>query len=182
MKREFLESLKIDPETVDKIMKENGKDIESVRAKYADYEDIKKQLETANSTLEKFKDYDQTKADVEKYKAELKKAQEESAVKIAAMERTAKVTDYLNGKKFVNKITQEAIKKSLADALADEKNAGKNLDEIFAELTKDEKNILDDSDEPNPPVIVTMKDSKSSKDDEDAKIDMIMGLNPKGKE
>ena len=81
MKRDFLEKLEIPAEAIDKIMAENGKDIESAKAKFTDYDDIKKQLETANATLEKFKDYDQTKADVEKYKTELEKSQKESAAK-----------------------------------------------------------------------------------------------------
>ena len=81
MKRDFLEGLKLEADVIDKIMRENGKDIESVKAKYADYDDVKKQLETANATLEKFKDYDQTKAEVEKYKLEAEKAQKEAALK-----------------------------------------------------------------------------------------------------
>ena len=61
MKRDFLEGLKLEADVIDKIMRENGKDIESVKAKYADYDDVKKQLETANATLEKFKEYDDVK-------------------------------------------------------------------------------------------------------------------------
>ncbi len=184
MKRDFLESLGLEASIIDKIMKENGKDIEGAKSKYADYDDVKSQLEAANATLEKFKDYDQTKAEVEKYKADLKKSQEESAAKIAAMERLAKVSEFLADKKFVNRITQEEIKKRLADALADAKNEGKNLDDIFAELTKDEKNILEDAEKPTPPVVPKMGGGKTPKDDadEDARIDAIMGLTPKGKE
>ena len=85
MKREFLEGLKLDADIIDKIMAENGKDINREKAKYADYDDIKSQLEVANKTIEKFKDYDQTKAEVEKYKAENEKLQKESAIKIDTM-------------------------------------------------------------------------------------------------
>ena len=128
MKRDFLESLGLESEVIDKIMKENGKDIEGAKAKFADYDDIKKQLETANATLEKFKDYDQTKADVEKYKAENKKLQEESAAKIASLERSGKVKEYLSGKTFVNKITQDAITAKMCEALGADESKGKNLD------------------------------------------------------
>ena len=53
MKRDFLEGLKLEADVIDKIMRENGKDIESVKAKYADYDDVKKQLESCknNRTL-----------------------------------------------------------------------------------------------------------------------------------
>ena len=178
MKRDFLESLGLESEVIDKIMKENGKDIEGVKAKFSDYDDIKKQLETANTTLEKFKDYDQTKADVEKYKAELKKSQEESVAKIAAMERSAKVGDFLSDKKFVNSITHDAVKKQLADMLTDEKNAGKSLKDLFDEITKDQADILKDDNAPTPPVVPAMS-GKSGKSDDDAQARAVMGLPPK---
>ena len=177
MKRDFLESLGLESEVIDKIMKENGKDIEGVKAKFTDYDDIKKQLETANATLEKFKDYDQTKADVEKYKAELEKSQKESAAKIAAMERSAKVGDFLSDKKFVNSITHDAVKKQLADMLTDEKNAGKSLKDLFDEITKDQADILKDENAPTPPVVPAMS-GKSGKTDDDAQARAVMGLPP----
>lgn len=50
MKREFLQSLQVGEipltkEVIDAIMAENGRDIESVKARYADYEAMKAQLE-----------------------------------------------------------------------------------------------------------------------------------------
>lgn len=178
MKRDFLESLGLESEVIDKIMKENGKDIEGVKAKFADYDDIKKQLETANTTLEKFKDYDQTKADVEKYKTELKKSQEESAAKIASLERSGKVKDYLSGKKFVNKITQDAITAKMCEALGADESKGKNLDDIFAEITKGQSDILKDENAPTPPVVPAMG-GKGGKSDDDAQARAVMGLPPK---
>lgn len=178
MKRDFLEGLGIETEVIDKIMKENGKDIESVKAKFADYDDHKQQLETANATLEKFKDYDQTKADVEKYKAELEKSQKESAAKIAAMESSGKVKDYLSGKKFVNRITQESITAKMCEALGADESKGKNLDDIFAEITKDQADILKDENAPTPPVVTAMG-GKGGKSDDDAQARAVMGLAPK---
>lgn len=178
MKRDFLESLGIPAEAIDKIMAENGKDIEGAKAKFADYDDIKKQLEAANTTLEKFKDYDETKAEVEKYKAENKKLQEESAAKIAAMERSGKVKDYLSGKTFVNKITQDAITAKMCEALGADESKGKNLDDIFAEITKDQSDILKDDTKPTPPVVPAMG-GKGGKSDDDAQARAVMGLPPK---
>ena len=40
MKRDFLKDLGIPEDKIDQIMAENGKDIESTKAKYADYDDI----------------------------------------------------------------------------------------------------------------------------------------------
>lgn len=179
MKRDFLESLGVASEAVDKIMAENGKDIEGAKAKFADYDDIKKQLEAANATLEKFKDYDQTKAEVEKFKAELKKSQEESAAKIAAMERSAKVKDYLSGKKFVNDITRDAIAAKMGEALGADGSKGKSLDDLFAEITKGKADILKDENAPTPPVVPSMGGSKGGKSDDDAQARAVMGLPPK---
>jgi alanyl-tRNA synthetase len=178
MKRDFLESLGIPTEAIGKIMAENGKDIESTKAKYADYDDLKKQLETANETLEKFKDYDQTKADVEKYKEELKKSQEESAAKITAMERSAKVKDFLSTKKFVNEITRDAIATKMGEALGEDTSKGKNLDDIFGEITKDKSDIFKDDSKPTPPTMPQMS-GKGGMSDDDAQARAVMGLPPK---
>lgn len=182
MKRDFLEGLGVSAEAIDKIMAENGKDIEGAKSKFVDYDDIKAQLKNANETLEKFKDYDQTKAEVEKYKAENKKLQEESAAKIAAMERSAKVNEFLNDKKFVNQITREHVSKQIADALADGKHEGKSVKDIFDEITKDKTDILKDDDAPTPPKVLQMGGGKGGEKndgaDEDARIDAIMGLKP----
>ena len=167
MKRDFLEGLKLDSETINEIMAENGKDIEAIKAKFADYDDIKKQLETANATLEKFKDYDQTKAEVEKYKA-----------KITAMERQAKVKDYLSDKKFVNDITREAIALKMSEMLEKDESKGKNLQDIFTELTKDKQDILKDESKATPPTVTSMG-GKNGKPDDDAQARAIMGLPPK---
>jgi len=175
MKREFLEGLKLDADIIDKIMAENGKDINREKAKYADYDDVKSQLEVANKTIEKFKDYDQTKAEVEKYKAENEKLQKESAMKIATMERQAKVKDYLSSKKFVNDITRDAIAGKMGEILGADESKGKNLDDIFAELTKDKTDILKDETKATPPIVPAMS-GKNGKSDDDAQARVVMGL------
>ena len=63
MKREFLENLKIgdqalSKELIDTIMAENGRDIESAKKPFADYEAIKEQLKTAQDGLKAFEGVD----------------------------------------------------------------------------------------------------------------------------
>lgn len=58
MKREYLKSLELSEEIIDKIMDENGKDVEAVKNKYADYDNIKVQLKEANKQIENFKNMD----------------------------------------------------------------------------------------------------------------------------
>lgn len=75
MKREFLEGLGLEKEVIDKVMAENGKDIEVEKTKTknaeADRDHYKEQLDTANEKLERFKDVkpdelQQTIADLQK--------------------------------------------------------------------------------------------------------------------
>lgn len=63
MKREFLENLKIgdqalSKELIDTIMAENGRDTESAKKPFADYEAIKEQLKTAQDGLKAFEGVD----------------------------------------------------------------------------------------------------------------------------
>jgi len=58
MKREFLQGLKVGEsslpkEVIDAIMAENGRDIESVKARYADYEALQEQLAQAETEAAK---------------------------------------------------------------------------------------------------------------------------------
>ena len=181
MKREFLEGLKLEATVIDQIMAENGKDIEREKQKTLTAQEAAKetegQLKKANETLEGFKDYEQTKADVEKYKAEAETAKKEAAAKIASLERSAQVKDFLSGKKFVNDITRDALAAKLTEQLGSEAAKGKSLDDLFTALTKDQKNILADDTAPTPPVQGSMKGASHAAD-ERAAARAVMGLPP----
>ncbi len=63
MKTEFLQNLKVGDqaltkEVIDAIMAENGRDVENAKKPFADYEHIKEQLATAQSTLKGFEGVD----------------------------------------------------------------------------------------------------------------------------
>ena len=80
MKRSFLEDLGLEKEVVDKIMAENGKDIESAKA---DCDELKAELKTANATI----------ADRDNQLKELKdsvKDNEDLTAKIAELEKQNK--------------------------------------------------------------------------------------------
>lgn len=102
MKRKFLEDLGLEKETIDKIMAENGNDVNAAKA---DYEAVKQQLEAANqqvqerdSQLEQLKnatgDVEAMKQQIitlqaenlaakEKYEADLKDLKLSAAIKMA---------------------------------------------------------------------------------------------------
>lgn len=62
MKREFLKELELTDEAIDKIMAENGKDIEGFKSKVSTLETerdgLKTQLDEANTQIEGFKELD----------------------------------------------------------------------------------------------------------------------------
>jgi len=156
MERKKLEELGLSAEQIDAVMKENGNDINRERAKFADYEEVKKQLETANATLDKMKDYEAVKADVVKYQKEAEAAQKAAAEKIAQMEVQGKVKDFTSSKKFVNDFTRESINAQLVTAMNDPANKGKSLDDMLKSLTDGKDNIFVDENKPTPPTVPQM--------------------------
>lgn len=78
MKREFLEGLGLEKEVIDKIMEENGKDINAEKAKATAKDDeiktLKEQVDTANKEIKSYKDMniDEIKQSVETWKTTAK--------------------------------------------------------------------------------------------------------------
>ena len=113
MKREELTAAGLTDEQIDRVMKLNGDDINREKAKYSDYDDVKKQLEKANATIEGWKDYDAIKADVAKYQQEAENVRKEAAAKVQQLEDKARVKDFRSSKKFVDELTRDAISAQL---------------------------------------------------------------------
>jgi len=83
MKTEQLKELGLTEDQIKAVFAENGKDIAAEKAKYdtlkTDYESVKTQLTTANTTIDGFKDYDEIKGKVTQYQAELSASEAKSA-------------------------------------------------------------------------------------------------------
>ena len=116
MKREFLEGLGLEKEVIDKIMTENGNDINKSKA---DYDEVKTQLDTANKTIkERDKQIEGLKkVDAEALQAEITKLQEENK------EATKKYQSDLKEIKLTN-----AIKLAIAGKVHDEDMAASLFD------------------------------------------------------
>ena len=101
MKREFLTGLGVAEDVIDKIMAENGKDIEAAKAKYADYDALKTQLAEANGKIEEFGklDFDGVRKMADDYKAKFEEAQAESKRQIEAMQFNHALENALSGAK-----------------------------------------------------------------------------------
>lgn len=178
MKREELTALGLTEEQINEVMKKNGEDITREQKKFADYDEVKAQLEKANATIDSMKDYEAVKADVAKYQQEAQQAKADAEAKVHKLELQAKIKDFTNAKKFVNDITREAINAQLESALNDDANKGKSIEELFKALTDGKSDILKNEDAPTPPEVPSMANKGGAADD-DAQARAVMGLPPK---
>lgn len=105
MTREFLKQLGIDDKAViDSIMDENGKDINSEKAKFGDYDALKTQLSDANKKIEEFGklDFDGVKAMADDYKAKFEQAQADSKKQLDELRFNHALDGALSGAKARN--------------------------------------------------------------------------------
>jgi phage-related minor tail protein len=178
MKREELTAVGLNDEQIDKVMKLNGDDINREKSKYSDYDDVNKQLEKANATIDGMKDYEDVKAKVTQYQQEAENAKKEAAAKVQQLELQAKIKDFTGNKKFVNDLTRDAINAQFEAALNDDANKGKSLDDLLKELTDGKTDIFKEENAPTPPIVPAMG-GKGGKLDDDAQARAVMGLAPK---
>lgn len=104
MKREFLENLGLEKEVVDKIMAENGKDINAEKAKATSKDDeikvLKEQVETANKEIKSYKDMniEEIKKSVETWKAKAKEHEDN----LKSLKNDTALKDAVRGYKSVD--------------------------------------------------------------------------------
>lgn len=91
MKREWLKELGLTDEQIDKIMGENGKDVEKAKGdlstKETELASTKEQLSTANAEIESYKsmDIEGIKASAESYKAKFEESEKNSKAEIESL-------------------------------------------------------------------------------------------------
>lgn len=162
MKTEFLKSLNLSQEVIDKIMAENGKDI-AVEQKKAEKviqerdsyklkaESLETQVNDANTEIQKFKDMDidGIKKAADEWKETAEKAKADADKQISQMKFDYALSAALTGAKAKN---TKAVKALLdMDGLKFNDNDGKivGLDEQLAQI-KTDNDYLFESDEPAP--------------------------------
>lgn len=103
MKTEFLKEFGLEKEAIDKIMAENGKDVNAVKETLAtvqgELDKVKPQLDEANKTIEKFGDYEDTKQAAEDWKKKFEENEASHAEKLAEIELQKKIDEVLVGAK-----------------------------------------------------------------------------------
>lgn len=183
MNREFLKGLEgLTDEAVDKIMAENGKDIEKEKGKA---KELQNQLQAANDALSalqneigelKKENPAELKVRISELEQQIadRKAEDEKAVYEKNMlERFEKA---VGEGKFVNDLTRNGIYAEFKAALEDKANKGKGDGDIYEAITKDREGIFASD---NPAVDIPGTGEEVSRQVEEAEIRAVMGLPPK---
>lgn len=131
MKREFLKELGLEDSVIDKVMGENGKDVEKqkketekatekIKNLETELEANKQTLDEANSQIEKFKEMDiegiknsaeEWKTKYESFQTEAENQKTELEKKMQTQEYEFAAKDYINSLKFANDFTKNAFLK-----------------------------------------------------------------------
>ena len=149
MKREFLQNFKIGDqplpkEIIDEIMAENGRDIESAKKPFADYDSIKEQLQTAKDGLKAFEGVDvaQLQSKVTELQGKLDAKDTEWKGKLADMAFDHALESAITGAKGKS---AKAIRALLdVDALKGSKNQEADIKAALEGLKKDSGYLFDD--------------------------------------
>ena len=149
MKREFLQNFKVGgqpltDEIIEAIMAENGRDVQAEQAKYADYDSIKEQLQTAKDGLKAFEGVDvaQLQSQIAALNTKLSDKDKEWQGKLDAMAFDGKIKDAITAAKGKS---AKAISALLdMDTLRASKNQDADIKTALEALKKDSGYLFDD--------------------------------------
>lgn len=185
MKREFLTELGLEKDVVDKIMSENGADIENAKKSVAGLQDELKEKEKTiadlTETIKGFESTDDTVKELQGKIEEYEKAEKER--KQAEKDReqdailTQNILEVIGEKQFVNDYTKDSIIAQVKSELAKVENKGKGASEIFETLTKDVEGIFKNPQQEQ--LVIEQAGNPNDKELDDAFVRQVMGLPPK---
>ncbi len=148
MQRKFLEDLGLEKEVIDKIMSENGSDIEKTKSRLeAERDSYKEQLETAQTALKEFDGVDvkELNGKIAQLTADMAKKESEHQAKIADMEFNSVLDSAISSSGARN---AKALKALLdLETLKASKNQTEDIKSAI-EAVKAENDYLFASDEP----------------------------------
>ncbi len=150
MKREFLKELGIeDKEIIDKIMAENGSDIERTKNNIATIEEeLREAKETISTMTTQLQTLKENSASAEDYKlkfeqleADIREKEEKSKEQLADKELTAKIEAiFPPDKKFTSDYVRKGLISDIKAKFAEDNTKG--LEACFQELTMDKDGIF----------------------------------------
>ena len=156
MKREFLEALGIDKDVVDKIMTENGNDINKTKEKLeAERDNYKTQLETTQNALKEFEGVDvkELKGKIDTLTADLTAKETDYQTKLTDMEFNSKLESLITGSGAKN---AKAVKALLdLESIKSSKNQDTDLQTALEACKKDNEYLFGKDAPINNPVALT---------------------------
>jgi len=182
MKREFLKGLGISEELVESIMAEHGKTVEANKTEAETLrrseEELKKQLEEANSQIRTFKDMDidGVRKAAKDWEEKAKNAEAESKKRIAEMQLDHAVERELSGAKARNHKAVLALIDR--EKLTLENDTVKGLSEQLEDIKKENEYLFEGEKQPPAPQF-SGRTFSAQREAEDAAIRQAMGLPPK---
>lgn len=159
MKTELLKELGLDKDAIDKVMAENGKDVEAQKAKTAGVEAerdaLKEQLATVQNSLKKFEDVDvdSLKGEVEKLKSDIKAKEDDFNAQLADRDFTDMLNAEIQAAKGKNPKAVMALLDM--DALKASKNQKEDATAAIKALSESEAYLFSDTENATPAKVDT---------------------------
>lgn len=156
MQRKFLEDLGLEKDVIDKIMTENGNDINNAKKKLeAERDNYKEQLDTAQTALKDFEgvDVNELNDKIKELTTDLSAKDSEYQAKIADMEFSSILDNAISGSKAKN---AKAVKALLdIEALKASKNQSEDIKNALEKIKTENDYLFDGTNVPggggNPP-------------------------------
>lgn len=149
MKREFLEGLELDKETIDTIMAEHGKTTQGLREKNETLTQKLNTYETEIKSLqESSKDTEDWKSKFENLDKKIKEQEAEEQAKKEDETLTNNIITAFGDKKFTSDYVKNGLIADIKAELSKAENKGKGIKEIFDSLTKDKQGIFENPNKP----------------------------------
>lgn len=164
MKREYLKELGLAEDVIDKVMAENGKDINELKTAGTTAQttiaDLQKQICDRDKQLDTLKkssgDNEALQQQITDLQAANETAQTEYEEKLEALKLESEIGEVLAAKAFVNDFTKDSIRAKMLETVKSSDSKGKSYADILAALTQGEDgkplpNIFTDAKPGNPP-------------------------------
>ena len=134
--RQFLLGLELDPEMVDCIMAEYGKNVTRDKEEITSLKgEILSLRETSKNAIDLQDKYNELTKQIEQSDAEKKAKAEDDMI-------MSNINSVIGDKEFVNDYTKNSIVSELKDALKNEANVGKSTKDLFEEITNGQKGLF----------------------------------------
>jgi len=183
MERKFLKGLGVADEAIDKIMAENGKDVEKAKG---DYTDVKQRLDDAQKTLKGFEgvDVEKLKSSVEQLTKDLDNKEKDYAAKLDERDFHATLKTVAASLKARNhEVALAALGKDRIETLKASKNREKDIEAAFKALKEDKETAYLFETERPPRVVSSTPGAQTTMDDAKSKANEgLRGLYGKGVE